>query len=237
MGFGVKQEDITAIKAKTDNLPGDPSSQTAVVSQIQTSHTTTDGLVAVVDGLVAVVDTTVDAVKVKTDNLPTDPADESLLEEEIQRGVTRLDFWSDTDDVIDLPAVAADVNLPDVVISGIPSGIALVRVVALLKVRVLENTNAGGSNAIVGAQAIRVKKSTGTWGVDDIPAINLPDNLWTVAASTRESGDVLIGDNDLKAEVDGNGTYNLRFENALVDRASLRLNDVLIGLRFYFTTS
>lgn len=148
-----------------------------------------------------------------------------------------LDFWSDIDDEIDLPAAAADTDLPDVVVSGLPSGISLVRVVAILKVRAIENTSATGANAIKGAQAIRVKKSTSTWGTDDVVAINLPDNLWTVAASTRESGDVLIGDNDVKATVDGDGTYNLRFEDALVDYASLRLNDVLVGLRFFFSTS
>jgi len=41
----------------------------------------------------------------------------------------------------------------------------------------------------------------------------------------------------VKGEVDGNATYNLRFEDAVVDYASLRLNDVIVGLRFYFTTS
>lgn len=144
---------------------------------------------------------------------------------------TEVTFWSDGDDVIDLPAVAADTNLPDVVISGLPSGITIIRVVGVLKVRVLENTNAGGSNAINGAQSIRVKKSTGTWGVDDVALIDLPDNLWTLSASAREAGDILVGDNDVKAKVDGDATYNLRFENALVDLASLRLNDVLVGLR------
>ncbi|MBA7613103.1 hypothetical protein ES703_20346 [subsurface metagenome] len=159
------------------------------------------------------------------------------LEGEIQKAVTQMDFWSDIDDVIDLPVGPSDEDLPDVVVSGIPLGIALVRVVAILKVRAIENTSASGANAIKDAQNIRVKKSTGTWGVDDIAAINLPDNLWTVAASTRESGDVLIEDNDVKSEVDGNGTYNLRFENAAVDYAYLRLNGVIIGLRFFFTTS
>ena len=150
--------------------------------------------------------------------------------------VTRMDFWSDHDDVIDLgPGESADVNLPDVVVSGLPTGISLLRVVAMLKARAIENTSASGANAISGAQAIRVKKSTGTWGVDDVAAIDLPDNLWTVAASTREAGDVLIGDNDVKSEVDGNGTYNLRFEDQVVDYDVLRLNDVMAGLRFVFT--
>jgi len=148
--------------------------------------------------------------------------------------VASIDFWSDTVGVIELPAVAADIDLPDVVVAGLPIG-TLERVVVVLKVRALENANSGGPNAINGAQAIRVKKSTGTWGTDDVIAIDLADNMWTVAASTKEAGDVLVGDNDVKSEVDGNGTYNLRFEDALVDLASLRLYDVMVGLRFYFT--
>ena len=119
------------------------------------------------------------------------------------------------------------------VVSGLPAGISLVRVIAILKVRAIENTNAGGANAIQGAQNIQVRKSGGSW----VPAINLDDDQWTVAASTRESGDVLVGDNDVKTTVDGNGTYNFKFANALVDLASLRLNDVMIGLRFFFKTS
>lgn len=146
----------------------------------------------------------------------------------------QIDFWSDTFGVIDLPAIAADIDLPNVVVAGLPSG-TLIRVVVVLKTRALENTNSGGPNAINGAQAIRIKKSTGIWGVDDVVAIDLVDNMWTLSASAREAGDVLIGDNDVKSEVEGNGTYNLRFENALVDLASLRLNDVLVGLRFYYT--
>ena len=212
MAFGVKAADITAIKDQTDNLPADPAGQSDVESAMATAHATTDGLVNTVDG--------------KVDD----------VEAEIQKAVTWLDFWSNHDDEIDLPAVAADTALPDVVASGLPAGISLVRVVAILKVRAIENTSASGANAINGAQTIRVKKSTGAWGTDDLAAIDLPDNLWTVAASTRESGDVLIGDNDVKAEVDGNATYNLRFEDALVDYANLRLNDVMVGLRFYFTT-
>jgi len=136
-------------------------------------------------------------------------------------------FWSDGDDVIDLPAVAADRTLPDVVISGLPSDITIIRVTAVLKVRVLENTNAGGANALNGAQNIQVRKALGVY----VNAINLPDNQWTLSASAREAGDVLFGDNDIKATVTGDGTYNFKFTNALVDLASLRLNDVMVGLR------
>ena len=157
----------------------------------------------------------------------------SMLTKGQSKGRQTVDFWSDLDDVIDLPAIAADTALPAVVVSGLPSGLTIDKVVVMLKTRTIENTNAGGPNAINGAQNIQVRKGAGVWA----NAINLPDNLWTVAASTREAGDVLIGDNDVKATVDGDGTYNLQFDNALVDLASLRLNDVMVGLRFSFSAS
>lgn len=161
----------------------------------------------------------VEAIKAKTDNLSDQ--------------VSPMDFWSDVDDSISLPAVAADTALPDVVVSGVPSGVTIDRVVAMLKVRSIENTSASGANAINGAQNIQVRKSSGSW----VAAINLANNQWTVAASTREAGDVLIGDNDLKTTVDGDATYNFQFADALVDYANLQLNDVIVGLRFYFSSS
>jgi len=157
----------------------------------------------------------------------------SMLTKGQSKGRQTVDFWSDLDDVIDLPAIAADTALPSVVVSGLPSGLTIDKVVVILKTRAIENTNAGGPNAINGAQNIQVRKAAGAWA----NAINLPDNIWTVAASTREAGDVLIGDNDVKATVNGDGTYNLQFDNALVDLASLRLNDVMVGLRFSFSAS
>ncbi len=161
----------------------------------------------------------------------------SELETKVGSLATPVDFWSTAVNVIDLPVAPIDVALPDVVVSDLPGGAVVARVVAIVKMRVIENTNAGGPNAINGAQAIRVKRSTGIWGVHDIAAIHLPDNLWTVAASTREMGDVLIGNIDLKAVVNAQGTYNLRFENARVDLDYLRLNDVMVGLRFYLSAA
>lgn len=169
------------------------------------------------------------AIKAKTDNLPADPADESLLEAEVRKGSSRIIFWSYSDDLITLTTPAGDVDLPNVLVDGLPAGITILRVDAVIKIRALDNS-AAVVNAISGAQSIRIKKSTGTWGVDDIAAIDLPTALWTLAATTREAGDVLVGDNDLSSVVDGNAIYNLRFENALVTAATLKLNDVLVGL-------
>lgn len=66
---------ITAIKAKTDNLPIDPADQSAVEAAITAaaSSLATAANLAIVDGVV-------DAIKLKTDNLPSDPADQSLLD-------------------------------------------------------------------------------------------------------------------------------------------------------------
>lgn len=142
-----------------------------------------------------------------------------------------FDFWSDIDDQVDLTDASADVNLPNIVVSNLPSTLVFMDARLILKVRSIENTSASGANGINGAQSIRIKKSTGAWGTDDIAAINLADNMWLIPASTKEAGDILIGDNDLKSEVDGNATYNVRFEDADVDYNNLRLHDVQVGLR------
>ncbi|MEA3346965.1 MAG: hypothetical protein U9Q21_02610 [Candidatus Auribacterota bacterium] len=60
-----KDDEIDAIKAKTDNLPADPATVTN-----QTA----------IDGKVDIVDTVVDAIKAKTDNLPADPASDTNVD-------------------------------------------------------------------------------------------------------------------------------------------------------------
>ena len=206
MPYGIKAADVAAIKAVTDLLP-----DAGALSDVAT-------------------------IKAVTDLLPNAGALTDLATlAEVQKGVAHMDFWSNSDDVIALTSSATDTDLPDVVVSGLPAGVSLVRVICVILIGKIENTNVA-VNAIDGAQSIRVKKSTGAWGVDDVAAIDLADNLWGVAASTREGGDVRFGDNDVKGEVDGDATYNLRFENALVDENNLQLNDVMVGIRLFFTT-
>jgi len=182
----------------------------------------------------------IDAIEGKLDNATygLDALHDLLdaLEVKLDRSTNPLIFASLTNPQINLPAVAADTNLPDVVISGLPAGATLDKVLVFLKWRAMENTNAGGSNAIEGTQYIRIKKSTGAWGVDDVAAIRLEDNMWTLAASAREFGDVTLADDarDVKSEVDGNATYNLRFEDANVDLDFLRLNDVQVMIKVWY---
>lgn len=133
-------------------------------------------------------------------------------------------FYSDVQISATLAAAAGDVNLPSVVLPNIRGVIREVYVG--LKFRMMENTNVA-ANKIDTAQNIRIKRTGGAWGVDDVAAINLVDDQWGIAASTREGGDVQIGDNNVAAEVDGfNETYTIRFEDGNVDVDSLVLYDV-----------
>jgi hypothetical protein len=154
------------------------------------------------------------------------------------------DFWTKMEDsspTITIPAVAADLTFPDVVIDALPTNATIVKVECMLKYRYQEDTS-GGANAIDGAnKTIRVKKSTGGWGTDDLIAIKFPDNSLDTDASTKEGGDVLFGGLDVKAEVDGAATYNFRSDETnrsdaiVVDTASLVLGDVQMGIRVHYT--
>lgn len=151
-----------------------------------------------------------------------------------------MDFWSDVNDKITVPGVAADLDFPDVVVSGLPEGFRIIRAIAFLKFRAIRDISGVDNYIDLAGKAIRVKKSTGTWGIDDLIAINFDLNQWYVAANQKESGDVCFGDNDLKSEVDSVATYNFRSEqtnrgdaiSALAN--SLELYDVQMGLRVYF---
>jgi hypothetical protein len=137
-------------------------------------------------------------------------------------------FYSEVQISVTIPAVAADTNLPNVVL---PNIVGIIRQVYVgLKFRMIQNTNAA-ANKMNGAQAIRIKDSAGAWGVDDLAAINIVDDQWAVAITTREGGDVQIGTINVAAEVNAfNATYNMRFEDAIADVASLVLYDVQVFL-------
>jgi hypothetical protein len=75
---GPKDAEIDAIKAKTDNLPTDPASNTQVNTRLAAaSYTAPDNA-------------SVSAIKAKTDNLPGDPADQSAVEAALSAAVASL---------------------------------------------------------------------------------------------------------------------------------------------------
>jgi hypothetical protein len=140
-----------------------------------------------------------------------------------------IDFWSNPQEEVAIPAVAADQSLPDVTVSGLPTGCTVVRAVAMFKFRAIEETS-GGANKLSGAQDIQVRTDApGAWA----DAINFLDDMFGLEASAREGGDLFIGDIDLSATVTGNDTYNFQWDEAVADAASIAFNDVQTGLRVW----
>ena len=146
-----------------------------------------------------------------------------------------IDFWSDIDDLITLTTATENVVLPDVVVADIPATDTVKRVIGMLRIRELEDSSAA-ENAVNGAVDLKVKKSTGAWGTDDVALINIPDNALLTPASGVSRGTTLFGDNDVVSEVDGDATYNFRLDgNVFVDGNNLLLRDVQVGVRVYFS--
>jgi hypothetical protein len=132
---------------------------------------------------------------------------------------------------VTIPAIAADLALPNVVIAGLPSGATITRVTAELIFRAVENTNAG-ANALTGAQKVQVKENAAGAFID---AINFADNQFTFAAIGIVPGGVQRGILDVKAQVAGNGTYAFKWLLALADAAAIVLEDVQVGLFVEFS--
>jgi hypothetical protein len=141
-----------------------------------------------------------------------------------------VDFWSALQEEVQIPAVAADVSMPDIVVSGLPATARIKRAVLIITYEAKENTNAA-INKLSGAQYIQCRLSGGSYS----NAISLVDDLFGLAASTREGGGAIIGDIDLSAIVTGNGTYNVKWKDALADLANINLNDTQVGLRVWYS--
>lgn len=191
----------------------DSSANTIIVySFMQGSHQKT---------VVLTGDITCDATEAKQDTIIAD----------VSRNVSMMEFWSAIDDIITLTTATSDVTLPNIVVADIPAGATITRVVGMIRMRALNNTNAS-VNAINGAGIVKIKETAGAY----VNLITIGDNIWSVAASTKEGGMLLEGDIDASAEVDANDTYNLRFDgNIFVDGNNLELIDAAVGLKVYFT--
>jgi len=148
----------------------------------------------------------------------------------IARPVNSMDFWSDIDDAIALPA---DTALPNIVVADLPSGAAPTRAILMLKYSSKKDTS-GFDNKIT-AGKIQSKETTGGTYVD---AINLIAGEASVDADTKEAGDVHIGDNDISGTTSGiidNCTVQSVFSGVTTTGASVVLYDVQLGIRIYFT--
>ena len=154
------------------------------------------------------------------------------------RQLFTMDFWSDPQEEVQVPAAAATLVLtPTVQVAERPVGATIVRVTAMFKFRMVENTY-DGANALDGAtdpdtsQVIQVKETTAGAYVD---AINFADNQFTLDNLTREGGDVLIGSIDIAGEVDDNGNYTFQWKMRKCDSDFINFNDVQCGLRIWYS--
>lgn len=146
--------------------------------------------------------------------------------------ISDMDYWSDTVVEVQLTATAQDITIGNVVVEGIPVDSTIIRVIAMFKARAVENTNVAANEIEATAQDIEVKENAaGTW----TDAINITQGSYKVAGETREMMDVVMGNIDIKAEVDGNATYNFRWKDGEAILANLQFNDAQVGLRVYLT--
>ena len=125
----------------------------------------------------------------------------------------------------------------------LPAGAIVQAIYLMVKWRKQVDSSAA-PNAINGAsKTIRVMKNGATWGTNDIVGMTFADNQLATGASTTEGGDMIVGDVDVKGEVDDvdNETYNVRSEQTnrtdalVVDGDALTLHDVYTGFRVYYT--
>ncbi|MDP2729134.1 MAG: hypothetical protein Q8O55_01470 [Dehalococcoidales bacterium] len=165
------------------------------------------------------------------------PADIDELKTSKGRQLFSMDSWSVPQEEVAIPAVAATLALPNVVIGNLPAGATIVRAYAMLKFRIIENIN-GAANKLDGAtvaatsQVVQVQDSgAGGW----VDAINFVDDQFGLAASTREGGDVLIGSIDIANRVDANDTYSVRYLLAKADLLGINWNDCQAGLRIFYS--
>jgi len=172
--------------------------------------------------LIATIDTVVDAIKVQTDKI----AGKMLFS---------MDFWSDVVEEIVVTGAQATPAITggNVVVADLPGTATIVRAVVMMKYRMVENDNAA-ENSLDADAPLPMQ-------VDDVAnngwlsCIDFVDEMCKIAATTREGGDVIIGDIDVAARVDGNDTYDFQWLNAKAHLANLRFNDVQMGIRIWYS--
>jgi hypothetical protein len=153
----------------------------------------------------------------------------------IGRAVCSMEFWSlPGKNDMQVTNVSEDRNFKNIVVAGLPAGITLLRVQFLLNVPVFSNIGAG-ANRIDQNEKIRVKKSTGTWDVDDLDGISFVNyDLYFGQVSVNPIPLFLNGDADIKAEVDENATYNVQWEDSKSAIDGFYLMSAQVGLKIWF---
>jgi len=143
-----------------------------------------------------------------------------------------IDFWTTYSTQVQLTTVAENKLLPSITIAGLPPDATIIRAIMILKYRTIENTSTA-ANGVSGDQNIRAKKAVdGSW----VKGIALGGGECSVPATTRETGDVMMGTDDVSGQVPANdAVMSFRWTNGLAAQNNLNFNDVQVGLRIWFT--
>lgn len=144
--------------------------------------------------------------------------------------------------IVVLPAVAADLDFPSVVVSSLPSGLSIARADFVLVIGALFDTSGLENQIDQASKTIRIKKSTGDWSEagDQAVALTFANNGLQVDADAYRGGVVLFGATDIKSIMDGDATYEFRSEETnnsegvTVTGASLEALDVASIIRVWF---
>jgi hypothetical protein len=140
---------------------------------------------------------------------------------------------------VQITGAGVTVSLPAITIEGLPADATILRAVAMLKFRMVENTNAAANNlngsTIAGtSQVIQVRNATpGDW----IDAINFVNGQFGLGGQLREGGDVCIGSINLAGpgKVNGNDAYEFQWLLGKSVSDFLNFNDVQVGIRVWFS--
>jgi len=165
----------------------------------------------------------------------------SYLKQLVTQNVSLMTFASAPSAIIVIPGTGADLDFPNVAVAGIPSGATLLRVDMALVIGGLFDTSASENQIKTGtSDELRVKKSSGAWGTDDITCLDFTALSLQCKASEYRGGCVLFGALDIKGEVDANATYNFRSEETERTKGvestggGLELLDVTTLVRVWF---
>ncbi len=148
-----------------------------------------------------------------------------------------MDFWSDPIEEVQVNAAGVTVTLPGITIDEIPAGATILRAIAMLKFRMVENANAAanklnGSTVPATSQVIQVRDDTpGAW----VDAINFVDDQFGLDGETREGGDVCIGSIDISGVVVGNDGYDFQWLLGRADLDFISFDDVQVGIRVWYS--
>ena len=159
--------------------------------------------------------------------------------------VSCMIFPSAPDDIIVITDTGADLDFPSVVVAGLPSGCNILRADMALVIGAILDTSTAENQIKTGTtDQLFVKLSTDAWnggaGVVDA-CLNFPALGLQVDALSYRGGAILMGATDIKAVVDGVGTYNFRSEETNKTKAveatggNLELLDVTSLIRVWFS--